>query len=299
MASIPNFFIRLFLRATVKKNKLHLVSIRSVRKSLEKLTALAPLPKNVEYTPVNCDGVPAEWTIAKNVNTDGVVLYLHGGGYVSGSIKTHRGLVGGLSMTSQTKCLSVDYRLAPEHPFPAGLDDAIKVYHWLLKQGVDPKKIVIAGDSAGGGLTMATLLRLRDENAPLPAAGVCLSPWLDLECTGDSATTLATKDLMIPVAGLKKFGMEYAHKENINHPYASPINANPTGLPPLFIQVSNWEILLDDTLRFEKKAKAAGVKVEVEIWEKMTHVWQAYGTFLPEAKQAVKKLGAYIYTKTK
>lgn len=274
------------------------VSIRSIRKSLEKLTSMSKLPKGVKYEKVECDGVIAEWATPDNIENPGVVLYFHGGGYVAGSIKTHRGLVGGIASKSKTKCLSVEYRLAPENPFPAGLDDTIKTYHWLLKQGYDNKKIVIAGDSAGGGLALATLMKLKDEKSPQPAAGALLSPWLDLECTGDSAIRLADKDLMVTAPALKTFGLHYA-KENLRHPYASLLYADPTGLPPIFIQVSDSEVLYDDTTRFEKTAKAASVTVEIEVWKNMVHVWQAYGPILPEAMKAIKKLGEYINSKTK
>jgi acetyl esterase/lipase len=298
MASIQNFFIRLFLKQVVKKDKIATASVRSTRRGLEKLTELSLMPKGVVFEKAEHNGINLEWAIPSNLKNLGVVLYFHGGGYVSGSIKTHRALVGRIAKASKTKCLSVDYRLAPEHPFPAAVDDAVEVYHWLIKQGFAPSKIVLAGDSAGGGLTISTLLRLRDENAPKPAAGICLSPWLDLEVTGESATHLADKDLMVPAAGLKAFGLLYATTANICNPYASPIFADLAGLPPLYIQVSDYEVLFDDTTRFEKKAKAAGVIVKVEIWNKMSHVWQAYAPLLPEALRAIKKLGEYIASKT-
>jgi len=298
MASIQNFFVRLFLRVVVKKKKLHLVSVRALRHSLERLTQFSKIPKGVKFETTEYEGISIEWTIPDNLENPGVVIYLHGGGYVSGSIKTHRGLVGGLAKRSKTKCLSVEYRLAPEYPFPAGLDDVIKIYHWLLKQGYDHTKIVIAGDSAGGGLTIATLTRLKDEKAPLPAAGVCLSPWLDLECTDDLQIELEKKDPMLSIAALRAYGKQYA-KNNLQHPYASLLYSYPTGLPPLFIQVSDSEVLYRDTVRYEKIAKAAGVQIEVEVWNNMVHVWQAYGPILPEAMQAIKKLGNYIAAKTK
>jgi len=298
MASIQNIGVRLFLRVVVKKKKLHLVSVRAVRHSLEMLTKYSKIPRAVKFEKTEYEGIPIEWTIPDNLVNPGVVIYLHGGGYISGSIKTHRGLVGGLAKRSKTKFLSVEYRLAPENPFPAGLDDVIKIYHWLLQQGYDHNKIVIAGDSAGGGLAIATLTRLKDEKAPMPAAGVCMSPWLDLECTDDLQIALDKKDPMVPIAALRAYGKHYA-KDNLRHPYASLLYSDPTGLPPLFIQVSDSEVLYRDTVRYEKMAKAAGVQVEVEVWKNMVHVWQAYGPILPEAMQAIKKLGEYIETKTK
>lgn len=259
---------------------------------------MSKLPKGVKYEKVEFNGVTAEWATPDNLENKGVLLYFHGGGYVSGSIKTHRGLVGGLAKRSKTKCLSVEYRLAPEHPFPAGLDDAITAYNWLLKQGYDNKKIVIAGDSAGGGLALATLMRLKEENAPQPAAGVLLSPWLDLECTGSLQVELEKKDPMVPIAALRAYGLLYA-KENLHNPYASLLYADPAGLPPIYIQVSDSETLYQDTTRFEKKAKDAGVDIEVEVWNNMVHVWQAYGPVLPEAMKAIKILAQYITEKTK
>jgi len=171
MASIQNFFIRTFLKIVTKKKEVAKQPIEVTRKRLAKLMEMNKSPKNVSFEKVDCDGVTAEWTIPENVNNTGVILYIHGGAYVSCSITTHRPLVARIARASKTKALSIEYRYAPENPFPSGLDDAIKVYHWLLKQGIDHKKIVIAGDSAGGGLTLATLLRLRDENAPQPAGG--------------------------------------------------------------------------------------------------------------------------------
>jgi acetyl esterase/lipase len=216
-----------------------------------------------------------------------------------GSIETHRALVARFAKASKTSFLSVDYRLAPENPFPAGLDDAINVYNWLLKQGHDHKKLVIAGDSAGGGLAIAALLRLRDENAPTPAAGVCISPWLDLECTGDSGWKLKKEDPLLNFELGRIYAHHYAPNQNLQHPYISPYYSDPTGLPPIFIQVSGSELTLDDSTRFEKKAKAVGVDIEVEVWDKMLHVWHAFDPMLPEARKAIKKLGQYIEQKTK
>jgi epsilon-lactone hydrolase len=293
MQSIQNFFIRSFLKVVVKKEKIAPAPIGAVRKSLAKLTSMALRAKGVTIEAVSCDGITAEWSHPNNLKTKGVILYLHGGGYVSGSIKTHRALVGNIATAAQTKCLSVEYALAPEVPFPQGLNDAVTVYSWLLKQGYDHSKIIIAGDSAGGGLAAGTLLKIRDEKMPKPAAGVLLSPWLDLECTGDSIKRLANKDVMIPEDALLKYGKLYAN-EHIKNPYASPILGNLQGLPPIYIQVSDAEILLDDTLRFKETALAAKVDIKVDVYKNTAHVWQAYGIMLPEANKAIKQIGAYI-----
>ncbi len=299
MASIQNFFIKLFLKVVVDKKRQVGMPVVVTRKSLEKLSGMAKLPKGVKYEKVEFDGIAAEWSIPDNLKNPGVILYLHGGGYVAGSIRTHRGTTGRLAHASKTKCLSVEYSLAPEKPFPAGLDDAIKAYHWLLKQGFDNKKIVISGDSAGGGLAVATMLRLRNENAPQPAAGVLMSPWLDLECTGESALTLANADPMVVPEALREMGLFYTSKDKLRDSLVSPLYADLKGLPPMFIQASSSEVLYDDTTRFEKKLKEAGVQVDVEIWKKMVHVWQAYAPILPEAMKAIEKLGLYIENKTK
>jgi len=299
MASIQNFLIRSFLKVVTKKKEVAKHSVETTRKRLHKLMKMNKPPENVSFEKVNCDGVLAEWNIPINVTNNGVILYIHGGAYVSCSISTHRPLVARIARASKTKALSIEYRYAPENPFPAGLDDVIKVYHWLLKQGYDHKKIVIAGDSAGGGLTLATLLRLRDENAPQPAAGVCMSPWIDLECAQDSNIRLADKDPMLSADAGKIFAKLYAGNESLRHPYISPYYADLKGLPPLFIQVSDSEIVYDENVNFEKKLKAAGVEIHFEIWENMVHVWQGFAPILPEAIKAIKKIGIFIESKTK
>lgn len=298
MASFQNAFIRNFIKSTKRMVFNPGMPVEQYRKGMEKMTGMAKMPDGVKAEKINCDGIPAEWLIPANLQNSGVVLYLHGGGYAMGSINTHRALMSRIAVASKTKVFGIEYRLAPENPFPCAIDDAFKAYNWLLQQGFDNSKIVIAGDSAGGGLTAALLIRIRDENAPRPSAGVCLSPWLDLAITGETALTLAAEDPMIDLASVKSFAMYYATKEQHLHPWVSPLYADLTGLPPVYIQVSTSEILLDDTRRFAEKAKTAGVDIQVDYWEKMVHVWQAFGSYLPEALQAIQKLGAYIEKKT-
>jgi len=276
----------------------HGMPVEQYRAGMEKMTSMAKMPDGVRTEKINCDGVPAEWIIPQNLKNPGVVLYLHGGGYAMGSINTHRALMARIADASKTKVLGIEYRLAPENPFPCAIDDAFKAYNWLLEQGFDHSKIVISGDSAGGGLTVALLIRIRDENAPRPAAGVCLSPWLDLVATGESILKLADEDPLIDLTSVKQFALYYAPEEKLKHPWISPLYADLTGLPPIYIQVSTSEILLDDTRRFAEKAQFAGIDIQVEYWEKMVHVWQAFGSYLPEALQAIQKLGIYIEKKT-
>jgi epsilon-lactone hydrolase len=297
--SIQNYLIRYTIRKRINKTDMAKLPLKLHRKGMDNFGKMAKIPNGVSFEKTSCDGVPAEWAVPNNLMTRGVVLYLHGGAYAMGSIASHRSLSANIALASKTKCITIDYRLAPEHPFPCAVDDALKSYKWLLKKGFKPEKIVLAGDSAGGGLAIATLIRLKQENLPLPCTAVCLSPWLDLEGSGESSNELMKKDPMIDVPSMKVFAAHYVSDDQLRHPMASPLYADLSGLPPIYIQVSLSEVLLDDTLRFEKKAKAAGVTVEVETWQKTVHVWQLFGSMLPEAMKAIKKIGVYIENKVK
>jgi acetyl esterase/lipase len=223
-----------------------------------------------------------------------VILYLHGGGYVIGSIDTHRELTGRLSRAAAARVFLIDYRLAPEHPFPAAVEDATAAYRWLLQNGATSSRTVIAGDSAGGGLTLATLVALRDAGVPLPAAGVCLSPWTDMEGIGESMATRAHLDPMVQHDRLLHMASLYLNGADPRAPLAAPLYANLTELPPLLIQVGTAETLLDDATRFADRAKTAGVDVTLEAWDDMIHVWQLFASMLPEGQQAIDRLGEYI-----
>src|SRR5271170_614959 len=221
-----------------------------------------PSAGEVKCEPVNANGVKAEWITATNAAPDRVILYLHGGGDVMGSIDTHRELVARLSKAAQARGLVLDYRLAPENPFPAAVDDSIAAYRWLLAQGYKPGRIVVAGDSAGGGLTVATLLAARDLGLPAPAAGVCISPWVDFEAEGESMTSRASRDPLVSRAMILQIARMYVGENgNLREPLAAPINASLSNLPPLFIQVGDAETLLDDSTRLADRAKQAGVDV--------------------------------------
>ncbi len=221
-------------------------------------------------------------------------MYLHGGAYQLGSPATLRHLVAMLAAAAQAQALSVDYRLAPEHPFPAAVDDAVAAYRWLLAAGRDPASVAIAGDSAGGGLTLATLVALRDAGDPLPAAAVAISPWTDLALTGESLRTRAGADVMVKPAGMPESAALYLTGTDPRHPYASPLYADLRALPPLLIQVGDAEVILDDSTRFAARARTAGVDVTLEIWDEMPHVFQAFAGLLPEADQAVARIGSWL-----
>ena len=212
---------------------------------------------------VTCEGfrigdIGAEWIVPPEAASDRVILYLHGGGYVMGSIATHRATVARIARAAKARALALEYRLAPEHQFPAAVDDALAAYKWLLAQGYKPGKIVIAGDSAGGGLTLATLLAIRDAKSPMAAAGVAISPWADLEGTGDSHKTRAHRDPMVGSANLGPMAKHYIGNQDPKHPLASPIHADYRGLPPLLIQVGDAETLLDDSNRVARAPRSTG-----------------------------------------
>ena len=273
-------------------------TIEEMRANLEAVTLLFPLAKDIECEPVDVGGIPGEWIIAPGGEENRIILYLHGGGYVMGSINTHREMVSHISRAAKARILIIDYRLAPEYPFPAAVEDSTAAYRWLLKQGIDPGRIVIAGDSAGGGLTVATLVALRDEGGPLPAAAVCLSPWVDMEAIGQSMTTKAEEDPMVQREAIIRMGEAYLGGADARTPLAAPLYADLTGLPPILIQVGTSETLLDDATRLAERAKEAGVDITLEPWEEMIHVWQFYASMVPEAKKAVKDIGNFILRHT-
>jgi acetyl esterase/lipase len=271
--------------------------IHAVRTGFEQLGAMFPVPGDVQCEPVMAGSVKAEWVTAPGAAMDRAILYLHGGGYVIGSINTHRALAASLSQSAKARVLVIDYRLAPENPHPAAVEDAVASYRWLLKQGISPKRLAIAGDSAGGGLTVATLVALRDAGDPLPSCAVCLSPWVDLEGVGESMTGLAEKDPMVQKAGLLQLAGLYLAGKDARTPLAAPLYANLSGLPPLLIQVGTWETLLDDASRLAERAKKAGVEVVYEPWEGMIHVWQLFAPMLDEGKEAINKVGEFVQKK--
>ncbi len=267
-------------------------TVEETRAGFEQMAQMFPLAADVTHERVNAGGVPSEWVRVPESRTDRVILYLHGGGYVIGSLNTHRELASRIARATQARALVIDYRLAPEHPFPAAVEDATAAYRWLLSTGVSPAKIALAGDSAGGGLVLATLLALRDSKQPLPAAGICMSPWVDLEGTGASAQPGGADDPLLQLDGLREMGRHYA-SSNLRHPHAAPLYASFRGLPPLLIQVGTRELLLDDSTRVAAKAKADGVDVTLETWDGLIHVWQLFGPDVPESRQAVERIGEF------
>jgi len=273
--------------------------LAAVRAGFEQMGAMMPVAADVKCEPVSAGGVKAEWLTAPGASSDRAILYLHGGGYAIGSINTHRALGGSISRAAKARVLLIDYRLAPEYPHPAAVEDSTAAYRWMLKQGLSPKRIAVAGDSAGGGLTISTLVALRDAGDPLPAAGVCLSPWVDLEGIGDSMTKCAELDPMVKKDGLLQLAALYLGNQSPRTPLAAPLYADLSGLPPLLIQVGTWETLLDDASRIAERARKAGVDVTYQPWQGMIHVWQLFAPMLDEGKQAIEKIGDFVQQRTR
>jgi monoterpene epsilon-lactone hydrolase len=266
----------------------------ALREGMAAATAAAPPPAHTTIERVEVGGVPAEWTDADGVQTDAAFVYLHGGGYIMGNLDSHRNLVANLSRAAGIRALSVDYSLAPEHAFPRAVEDAVAAVQYAHAQGIAPDRVIVAGDSAGGGLTAATLLALRDRGIPLPAAGVLISPWLDLTQSGATMDSLADADPMVSRQLLDLCTRCYVADGDPRDPLASPLFADLSGLPPLLIHVGTAETLLDDARRFYEAAHAAGVDATVEEWDDMIHVWHTFAGLLPEAQQAIDRIGAFV-----
>jgi epsilon-lactone hydrolase len=269
-------------------------TVAETRANFEQMAALFPVAADVKCEPVNAGGIKAEWVTAPGADAGRAVLYLHGGGYVIGSINTHRDLAARISRAAKARALLIDYRLAPEHPFPAAVDDSVAAYRWMLAQGLKASRIAIGGDSAGGGLTVATLVAIRDAKLASPGAGVCLSPWTDLEGLGDSMKSKASVDPMVNKEALAEMAAHYLAGQNPRSPLAAPLYADLAGLPPLLIHVGTSETLLDDSTRLAERARKAGVKVTLEPWENMIHVFQVFAPMLDEGQQAIEEIGEFI-----
>jgi monoterpene epsilon-lactone hydrolase len=291
MPSLRSHFFRVLAR---------LVATRmTVLTDLHQLRAFAAtgshhplLPRGAQWRRVAVNGVTAEWITAPGISSERVLLYFHGGGWVLGLYNNHRWLAAQLSRACGMRVLCVDYRLAPEQPFPAALDDCVAVYRGLLQTGVLPQRITLGGDSAGGNLTVTTMLALRDAQAPLPSAGVCISPATDLECTGETFHT--HHDAMLSPDVALWMMRDYCRQSDPRLPLLSPIHADLRGLPPLLVHVGEDEILLSDATRLAERARAAGVKVTLRVWPAMWHVWHLFAPWLPEAQQAVDDIGAFV-----
>jgi len=269
-------------------------TLEQMREGGEGFALLTGEPEGVTWTEVDAGGVAGLWCDPAGGVTDRVVQYVHGGGYVIGSLASYRKLGGHIARAVGARVLLVDYGLAPENPHPGPVNDSVAVFRWLLDQGHAPAHLAVAGDSAGGGLTLATVLKLRDDGLPQPVGAVPISPWADLEGVGASMTINADKDLIVKAEGLKGMADLFLAGGDARDPLAAPIYGDYTGICPLYIQVGGDETLLDDTHRVAEAARRAGVDVTVDVFPEMQHVFQMMAGNVPEADDAVQRIGTWL-----
>lgn len=297
MASQESLAIRKLLKDAVASRAGKQRSITEMRQDLELMAHGTVHDQDIQVQKVTVAGIPGEWVVAPNAVENRVFLYLHGGGYCFGSCNTARELASRLSRVTATRVLVIEYRLAPEHPFPAAIEDSVSAYQWLISSEFSPGQIIIGGDSAGGGLALATLLTLRDAGHPLPVATVLLSPWTDMEGTGDSMETQMEFDPWLKPEEMRSMSALYIRDLEPRHPLVSPIYANLQGLPPMLVHVGRDEILLSDSSRLVERAHEAGVDVTFKIWEDMWHVFHSFASNVPEARKAIEEIGEYVVEK--
>ncbi len=294
MISLRAKLIRSLTRAYFSTVDAQKVNVQALRRRWHLLARLLLTASGVRVERDEVHGLEAEWLVPKQAPEAKLLLYLHGGAYVMGGGATHRQFVSYLARAAGVRALLPEYRLAPEHPFPAAVDDAVGLYRALLADGYAAEDIVVAGDSAGGGLTLAMLLALRDGDDPLPAAACLLSPWLDLAATGETMSTHAQQDPWFKAEDMSFVSSYYCAEHQLRNPLVSPVYGDLSGLPPVYIQVGADEILLSDSTRAAEKIKAAGGQVDLEVWSGMWHVFQVFVRQMPESRAAIAKLGAYI-----
>ena len=286
--------LRLSLRALKPPPEKPEQPIAKTRRRLRLLEPVVPRPPAGTRTKVfDLDGITAVEIEVRQARSDRCILYFHGGAYVIGNAPLFRDFTWRVGAAARARVLFFNYRLAPEHPFPAAIEDASKVYRWLAER-MDPARIGFVGDSAGGGLALATAHKLRDEGSSLPGAVVALSPWTDLALTGPSLVSNAEADPMLTAARLPGFANHYLAGADPRHPYASPLYGNASGLPPVLIHVGRDEILRDDSVRMAKKLREAGSQVEIEVWDRMWHTWHLYARILPEGRVAIARIGEFL-----
>jgi len=292
--SLRGELVRLGARWFIKR-RTRRETAEQMRQRLRAIERLYPRPPASTTTAaVNAGQVKAHRITTPASQSDRHVLYLHGGGYRAGALICYRHLTWRIASATRASVLAIDYRLAPEHPFPAALDDAISAYRWMVAAGADPCRCAVIGDSAGGGLALAMLLRLRDEGFPTPAAATVISPWTDLALTGASLHRNARSDPMLNAGDLPMLVAEYLAGTDPRNPYASPLYGDPVGLPPVLIQVGSDEILHDDAVRMAERLRSADCRVELEIWPRMPHAWHLFVPVLPEAHRAIRRVGDFV-----
>jgi len=297
--SLRSEIVRLALRTFIKRCDWRSVTVEQNRRFATACERLVPdPPASTRTLGVNAGGVMADLITTPDSEEDRHIVFLHGGAYIIGSPSLYRHLTWRIAAASRARVVAVDYRLAPEHPFPAALDDAFTAYNWILDDGADPARIVVMGDSAGGGLVFSLMLKLRDEGCRLPAAAVALSPWTDLALTGASLKLNGGADPMRRTDHPPLFVNDYLAGADPRTPYASPLYGDPAGLPPTLIQVGSDEVLRDDAVRMAERMRTAGCEVELEIWPRMPHVWHVFVPLIPEARRAIERIGSFVRSRT-
>jgi acetyl esterase/lipase len=287
-------FIRWLTSRYIKKLNLREAPVPRMRERLDLVGRLGRKARDTVIEEADVAGLHSEWYRPPNSLPGKVFLYLHGGAYALGSCDSHRALASRIASAAGVDTLLPEYRLAPENPFPAGLDDCVAVYRELLEKGYSADDIIVGGDSAGGGLTVATMLQLRHNGAPLPRAAVLLSPFLDISASGESMKTRAGRDPWFEPENVPVVVGHYCSKEDPRNPLLSPVFANVAGLPPTLIQVGDDEILLSDSTRFADKLREAGIEVELEVFPELWHVFQLFIGAMPESRAAVDKIGRFV-----
>ncbi|NOJ49011.1 alpha/beta hydrolase [Bradyrhizobium archetypum] len=286
--------LRLGIRMLLKRRSGHL-DVEQWRREMRAIERFVPRPPAGTLTiEVEAGRLAFHQVTTEASQPDRNVLYLHGGGYVSGSPVYYRHFLWRIADALRARVWALRYRLAPEHAFPAALQDAADGYHWLADNTPDIGRLFLMGDSAGGGLALCLLLKLRDEGKALPAAAVALSPWTDLALAGPSLQANAKADPMMNVDDLPEVAKLYLAGTDPRSPYASPLYGDPAGLPPVLIQVGSDEILRDDAVRMAEKLRSYNARSELEIWHRMPHTWQLFAPVLPEARQAIAQIGKFI-----
>ncbi len=273
-------------------------TVAGIRRTTDVAARLLPVPREVAVHKARAGNVPGEWIVPKNAAADRAILYMHGGGFVFGSLISHRAMIARLACAAGVRAFSVDYRLAPEHPFPAALEDCVNAYRGLLEDGWEARRIAVAGDSAGGTLALALILSLKKKGVPLPAAAVCISPVTDMLWSGSSMRTKAGVDPIFPEGGSSPLGSsihaDYIRSADPRDPLISPLYGDLHGMPPVLLHVGEDEVLLDDSVRLAERVRAAGGRAELVVWEGMWHVFQVFAPFLPEAAQSIRQMGEFL-----